>query len=184
MNDELYEVQLGSGEAVLVRPLSPFVRLDIHEAAEELYPDPDTAPYEPVDMPHAANAKIASIMKAQAARQTDGYKQALREIADKRWVFIFNQAIRAGMIADTPEGRAVTLERLKERRESALQVVRHAPDDVWLQTVLYVLFTSFQDLNAVYAIASRQLSEEALQKAAKRFRGDVSGARRMGDATD
>lgn len=173
MAEELYEIQLTNGEAVLIRPLSTFVRLDIQEAAEEQYPDPDPALFAPDDVPNAASDEIAAVMKVQLARQSDGYARAMSEVENLRWVYIYNQAVRAGMVAGTPEGKAETIKRLAARRAEAVSVIRKPPDDEWLQTVLYVLVTSWGDLQNAYRVASRQLTEEALQKAAKRFQGTL-----------
>ena len=176
MTEELYQVQLENGEAVLVRPLAALVTIDIQDAANAEYPDPDTTPFEPETIEHAANPEIEATMKRQVAQKSEGYAQAMLEVANRRWMYTYNHAALAGMVADTPEGKAVTIERLSERREAALRVVKNPPDDIWLQTVLYVLFTSWADWRKVYAIAARQLTQEALQKAAERFRGDVPGA--------
>lgn len=169
IQETLVEMQLDSGEIVLIRRLSPFARQALLNRAEEIHPSPDKKPFERPLSDITPNAMPGVMM---AAEENPDYKAALQtaKIAQMKW---FNDAvIQSGVVADSKEGRELTIERFRPRLQS-LRELMSLPDNEWLATVLYGMITTKEDRIRIVKAAIETLTEEDIRLAMRSFRREV-----------
>lgn len=169
IQEALVEMQLDSGEIVLIRRLSPFARQALLNRAEEIHPNPEKKLFERPLSDTVPNA-MPGVMAA--AEDNPDYKAALQtaKIAQMKW---FNDTvIQSGVVVDSKEGREQTIERYMPRLQS-LRELLSLPDNPWLATVLYGLITTKDDRIRIVKAAIETLTEEDIRLAMRSFRSEV-----------
>lgn len=177
MDAKLYDIPLANGETVQVRPLSPFMRAALLEAARQQHPDPDPEPYRrPL-----ANALDPSLK--EAPEENPEYLKAL-ETAQRRQLFaVGEKTIRAGVVAGVKgETQTDTLARYAAQLEAARALVADLPADDWLACVMACLITSHGDIALIRDACNELLTQEDIERAAGFFRANVQRARRVGNS--
>lgn len=169
IQEALVEMQLGSGEIVLIRRLSPFARQALLNRAEEIHPNPEKKLFERPLSDTVPNA-MPGVMAA--AEDNPDYKAALQtaKIAQMKW---FNDAvIQSGVVVDSKEGRELTIERYRPRLD-VLRALVALPENEWQATVLYGLMTTANDRIQVIRAAIETLTEADVRLAMRSFRSEV-----------
>lgn len=169
IQETLVEMQLDSGEVVLIRRLSPFARQALLNRAKEIHPNPDKKLYEKPLSDITPNAMPGVMM---AAEENPDYKAALDValVAQVRW---FNDAvIQSGVVVDSKEGRELTIERYRPRLDQ-LRTLASLPESEWQATVLYGLMTTGNDRVRVIRAAIETLTEADVRLAMRSFQRNL-----------
>lgn len=174
MDAKLFEVPLANGETVLVRPLSPFLRLAFLDQARQKYPDPDPEPYRrPLD-----NAFDDSLK--EAADDNPAYRAALLSAQRRQLAVVGEMAIRAGVVvAVRGETPAETLARYAPTLAAARALYPDAPADDWLAVVMLCLISTHSDVALIRDSCNELLTAEDIARAAASFRHDVQRPARL-----
>lgn len=175
MDNQLYEVPLMSGEILIVKPISPFLRPVIYEAVKREHPEPDPELYKrPLENAFEEGLK-------EAAEDNPEYVKA-RKKALQEQLFAFNEkVVRAGVAVQVKgEEREVTIGRYAAQLKEIRAMCPDAPEDDWTATVMYCLVSSVVDMALIRELSSEQLTQEEIAAAANSFRLQVQRTRRVG----
>lgn len=173
MTQLLFERETERGEVVYGRPLAPYVRQNFTDQAKALYPDPDVTPFIQPPDPDALTPELGKQIAEQEALEHPDYLKLKEEVALQRRMWLWDMTLKAGVIVDTPEGRAKTLERYRDELEHIRALLTDPIKDDWLACVVYCLIVSYKDLEWIYRAAWQQISEDAQLAAVRYFRRDV-----------
>lgn len=166
---KVIELVLDSGELVLVKPMSVYLRQAIAAKAETLYPFPDEADYErPVDPEKAA---IPGMM--HPAKDNPDYQLKLAEISTERLSWYTDYLI--GTIIEWPAGKTALMAKYAEQVEQ-LAGVLDIQEDAWEATWKYCLVGDVDRQNIMQAVnGNLMLTEGEVRDAMRIFRPVVSG---------
>ncbi len=161
----LFEVALDVGEVLLVQSLSPYVRAQLWDVANGVYPDPDAAPYER-EVPNAAVPGMKT-----PADQNEEYRRLKASASIQRLAYFYELLIDAGCVVDTVDGHEVTLARYADdlahvRRIMKLEGERNDFQDC----VKYVLLRSGVEIRAVANAGNASLTNEEVMRGIRSFR--------------
>lgn len=168
MDAKLFEVPLANGETVLVRPLSPFLRLAFLDQARAKYPDPDPDPYrKPLENAFDDGLK-------EAAEDNPAYREALLLAQRRQLALVGELVVRAGVVvAVKGEIQTDTLARYAAPLAAARALYPDAPEDDWLAVVMLCLISTHSDVALIRDSCNELLTAEDIARAAASFRHDV-----------
>lgn len=159
----LYEVATEVGVVLLVTALNPYVRTQLYELAAVLYPDPDPSRYE-YDVPNAAVPLKTSAMDDPA------YQQLYLETKLRRLSKVYELMLDSGVVVDTTEGKAVTLEAYADELQQVRRVLKlEGERDDFLDLVKYVLLRSGKEIKTVADCATNAITQEEMMLGIRTF---------------
>lgn len=162
---KVFEVDLENGEAVIVEAISPLLLRTLWKAAEALYPNADPRQY---DKPLEHSAIPGALAQGE---ESDEYKAARVAAFNKQNSHVSAAVIESGVVIDTPEGKAVTLERLRPKLERQRKFLGELmPEDEWLAAVMFCLVTTRNDVTRIVEASKDALKEEEVRDWMRTFR--------------
>lgn len=165
VTERLVEVSLDSGELVYVQPLSVWGQQAILNLIDDEHPAPAPEDYQKPLEGSVIGASYPLEMNTE-------YQAALTANRAIRNRLFTARVFEAGVVVDTPEGRAATLARYASRLAQRRAVMR-LPEDDWTALVMFILVTSTNDISLILNAATANLREDEVRSALRAFRRPV-----------
>lgn len=164
-----HEVVTTSGVTVVVTPLSPHTLALLRERSQELYPDPDPAPYM-LPVPNAAQEGDTYLDK-----DNPEYQAQLAEALTNRSNWLM--AALHDLAFEFPDGKAALLERFADKIKTLKKLTGVEGDD-WELTLRHGIIASTLDQTMLIGAAQNALplSAEEVANGSRLFRHYVQGA--------
>lgn len=165
--EKLFEVELDSGDVVIVQRLSPFARIALMERAEELYPLPDPTPYQ-----QPVGNTPAGVTVLTPPEDNADYLRLVTDVKQRRVNLIYEGIITASVV-DIVGGREAAIARYAEQLHALrLRLPMNDRYTDWQAVVLFCILRVRTDTDRIVAVAgdSFPLEEEEIRDGIRCFR--------------
>lgn len=172
VGQKVIELTLDSGETVFVKPMSIPLLYALTSKAEQLYPDPDPAPYEK----RIDDSKTLEPGQVIPATHNPEYQSLCKVVNERRRRWANVQAVR--LCVEPITSREEVIARYAAELDQLRTVFDDPPDD-WGKLLLYCIISSLEDYNRVIEAANGAMAvtEEEVREKWRIFRPTLQGTR-------
>lgn len=168
--EKLYEVELDSGEVLIVQRLSPFARIALLDEAARLYPMPDPTPFQQ-PIPNAA----PGVNLMTLPEDNPQYRELVEEINRKRNNYFYEGVIVTSAV-DCVGGKEAAITKYAEQLTAIRQRVKlDGLYTNWQATVLFCIVRVPTDTDKIVRVAGNAfaLQEEEIRDGIRCFRNPL-----------